>query len=110
VKIGKPILKVLIQAVMALRVRTEDIAKFGQLYLQKGQWKGKQILTPEWIQQATSSQIVSNSSNPTRPREEDDWAQGYGFQFWRCRPGGYRADGAFGQFSIIMPEYDAVLQ
>ena len=92
-----------------LRVRTEDIAKFGQLYLQKGQWKGKQILTPEWIQQATSSQIVSNSSNPTRPREEDDWAQGYGFQFWRCRPGGYRADGAFGQFSIIMPEYDAVI-
>ena len=92
-----------------LRVRTEDIAKFGQLYLQKGQWKGKQILTPEWIQQATSSQIVSNSSNPTRPREEDDWAQGYGFQFWRCRPGGYRADGAFGQFSIILPEYDAVI-
>ena len=92
-----------------LRVRTEDIAKFGQLYLQKGQWKGKQILTPEWIQQATSSQIVSSSSNPTRPREEDDWAQGYGFQFWRCRPGGYRADGAFGQFSIIMPEYDAVI-
>jgi len=92
-----------------LRVRTEDIAKFGQLYLQKGQWKGKQILTPEWIQQATSTQIVSNSSNPTRPREEDDWAQGYGFQFWRCRPGGYRADGAFGQFSIIMPEYDSVI-
>src|SRR5688572_4883116 len=92
-----------------LRVRTEDIAKFGQLYLQKGQWKGKQILTPEWIQQATSTQIVSNSSNPKRPREEDDWAQGYGFQFWRCRPGGYRADGAFGQFSIIMPEYDAVI-
>ena len=92
-----------------LRVRTEDIAKFGLLYLQKGQWKGKQILTPEWIQQATGSQIVSNSSNPTRPREEDDWAQGYGFQFWRCRPGGYRADGAFGQFSIILPEYDAVV-
>jgi CubicO group peptidase (beta-lactamase class C family) len=92
-----------------LRIRTEDIAKFGQLYLQKGQWKGKQILTPEWIQQATSSQIVSNSSNPTRPREEDDWAQGYGFQFWRCRPGGYRADGAFGQFSIILPEYDSVI-
>jgi CubicO group peptidase (beta-lactamase class C family) len=92
-----------------LRVKTEDIAKFGQLYLQKGQWKEKKILSAEWVEQATSSQIISNSSNPTRPREEDDWAQGYGFQFWRCRPGGYRADGAFGQFSMVMPEYDAVI-
>ena len=92
-----------------LRVRTEDIAKFGQLYLQKGQWNGKQILSDQWIKEATSTQIASNSSNPTRPKEEDDWAQGYGFQFWRCRPGGYRADGAFGQFSMVMPDYDAVI-
>jgi CubicO group peptidase (beta-lactamase class C family) len=92
-----------------LRVKTEDIAKFGQFYLQKGKWRGKQILSSKWIDQATSSQIVSNPSNPTRPKEEDDWAQGYGFQFWRCRPGGYRADGAFGQFSMVMPEYDSVI-
>jgi hypothetical protein len=92
-----------------LRVKTEDIAKFGQFYLQKGLWNGKKILSADWIAQATSAQIVSSSSNPTRPREEDDWAQGYGFQFWRCRPGGYRADGAFGQFSMVMPEYDAVI-
>src|SRR5688572_4658203 len=92
-----------------LRVRTEDIAKFGQLYLQKGKWEGKQLLSPEWIEEATRSQIVSNSSNPSKPRDQDDWAQGYGYQFWRCRPGGYRADGAFGQFSMVMPEYDAVI-
>jgi len=92
-----------------LRVKTEDIAKFGQLYLQKGKWNGKQILSSQWIDEATRSQIVSNSSNPSRPKEEDDWAQGYGYQFWRCRPGGYRADGAFGQFSMVMPEYDAVI-
>lgn len=92
-----------------LRIRTEDIAKFGLLYLQKGKWNGKQILSPEWIEEATRVQIASNSSKPTRPVQADDWAQGYGYQFWRCRPGGYRADGAFGQFSMIMPEYNAVI-
>lgn len=38
-----------------------------------------------------------------------DWHQGYGFQFWRCRHGFYRADGANGQLTIVMPQYDAVL-
>jgi CubicO group peptidase (beta-lactamase class C family) len=92
-----------------LRIKTEDIAKLGLLYLQKGKWRGIQILTTEWVEEATKTQIASNSSKPTRPKEEDDWAQGYGYQFWRCRPGGYRADGAFGQFSIVMPEYDSVI-
>lgn len=47
---------------------------------------------------------VSNGSDPTR-----DWDQGYGFQFWRCRHGAYRGDGAFGQFCIVLPDYDAVI-
>jgi hypothetical protein len=38
-----------------------------------------------------------------------DWIQGYGYQFWRCRHGAYRGDGAFGQFCIVMPDQDAVL-
>ncbi len=92
-----------------LRVNTEDIAKLGLLYLQKGKWRGIQVLSPEWVEEATRIQIASNPSKPTRPKEEDDWAQGYGYQFWRCRPGGYRADGAFGQFSMVVPEYDAVI-
>lgn len=92
-----------------LRLKTEDIAKFGELFLRKGEWKGKQIVPAKWIEEATRSQIQSNSSKPNRPKEEDDWAQGYGYQFWRCRPGGYRGDGAFGQFCMVMPEYDAVI-
>jgi CubicO group peptidase (beta-lactamase class C family) len=84
-------------------VRTEDIAKFGQLYLQKGQWNGKQLLPASWVEQATARQ-VSNGSDPTK-----DWDQGYGFQFWRCRHGAYRGDGAFGQFCIMLPEQDAVV-
>lgn len=86
-----------------LRVRTEDIARFGQLYLKRGEWNGKQLLPAEWVEQATSKQ-VSNGSNPA-----NDWHQGYGFQFWRCRHNAFRGDGAFGQYCIVMPDQDAVV-
>lgn len=86
-----------------LFIRTEDVAKFGQLYLQKGMWEGKRILPEAWIETATSKQ-VSNGSNP-----KSDWEQGYGFQFWRCRHGAYRGDGRDGQFCIVLPEQDAVI-
>ena len=85
-----------------LRIKTEDIAKFGQMYLQKGRWNGKEILTEAWITEATSYQTKSQEGN-------GDWAQGYGYQFWRCKPGFYRGDGAYGQLCIVMPEQDAVL-
>jgi CubicO group peptidase (beta-lactamase class C family) len=86
-----------------LKIRTEDIAKFGQFYLQKGNWKGLQLLPKDWVKQATDKQ-VSNGSDPTK-----DWDQGYGFQFWRCRFGAYRGDGAHGQFCVVLPEQDAVV-
>jgi len=86
-----------------LFVRTEDIAKFGQLYLQKGKWNGKQLISESWVEMATSKQ-VANGSDP-----ENDWNQGYGFQFWRCRHGAYRGDGKDGQFCIVFPEHDAVV-
>jgi CubicO group peptidase (beta-lactamase class C family) len=86
-----------------LFVRTEDIAKFGQLYLQRGMWNGKQLLPSAWVDQATAKQ-VSNGSDPNK-----DWDQGYGFQFWRCRHGAYRGDGKDGQFCIVLPDQDAVI-
>ena len=86
-----------------LSVTTEDIARFGQLYLQRGEWDGKRILPAEWVAAATARQ-VSNGSNPA-----SDWEQGYGYQFWRCRHGVYRGDGAFGQFCVVLPEHDAVV-
>lgn len=85
-----------------LNVRTEDIARFGQLYLQKGEWQGKQLIPASWVDVATARQM-SNGSSPT-----SDWEQGYGFQFWRSRHG-YRGDGAHGQFCLILPQYDAVI-
>lgn len=86
-----------------LYVCTEDIAKFGQLYLQKGQWNGNQLLAPTWVEMATSKQ-VSNGSDPTK-----DWDQGYGFQFWRCRHNAFRGDGKDGQFCIVIPDQDVVI-
>jgi hypothetical protein len=86
-----------------LNLRTEDIAKFGQLYLQKGKWEGKQLIPAAWIEQATVKQ-VSNGSDPT-----SDWEQGYGFQFWRSKHGFYRGDGAFGQFCLVLEKYDTVV-
>ncbi len=85
-----------------LRVKTEDIAKFGQFYLNKGMWDGKQLLPASWIEEATSKQTDSREG-------DSDWSQGYGYQFWRCKPGFYRGDGAYGQFCFVMPEQDAVL-
>ncbi|MDC0308140.1 beta-lactamase family protein [Planctomycetaceae bacterium] len=86
-----------------LYLRTEDISKFGQLYLQKGKWNGKQLIPAKWIEQATSKQ-VPNGDNP-----DSDWNQGYGFQFWMCRHNAYRGDGKDGQFCIVLPEQDAVI-
>ena len=86
-----------------LSIRTEDIARFGQLYLQKGQWHGKQLVPEAWVDAATARQ-TANGSNP-----KSDWDQGYGYQFWRCRHGAYRGDGAFGQYCIVIPQQDAVV-
>jgi CubicO group peptidase (beta-lactamase class C family) len=86
-----------------LSITTADIAAFGQLYLQKGQWRGARILPEAWVAAATSFQVDNG------PADNPDWGQGYGYQFWRCRHDAYRGDGAFGQYCVVMPEQDAVL-
>jgi CubicO group peptidase (beta-lactamase class C family) len=86
-----------------LSIRTEDIAKFGQLFLQRGTWHDRQLVPAAWVDAATARQ----TSNGSRP--DSDWDQGYGYQFWRCRHGAYRGDGAFGQYCIVIPEQDAVI-
>ncbi|MDH6356945.1 ChbG/HpnK family deacetylase [Parabacteroides sp. PF5-9] len=97
-----------------LYVKTEDMAKLGQLFLQKGKWNGKQILPESWIEEATTSKIASLPAGVKREDlkvkpKDSDWLQGYGYQMWRCRHNAYRADGANGQYIIILPEQDAVI-
>jgi CubicO group peptidase (beta-lactamase class C family) len=85
-----------------LRLLTEDVAKFGQLYLQRGRWDGRQLLSEAWIDEASRSHVANGPATP-------DWSQGYGFQLWRSRHDSYRADGAYGQFSLILPNQDLVV-
>jgi hypothetical protein len=81
---------------------TESVAKLGQLYLQRGVWDGVRILDEDWVESATRTQVA----NPDE--ENPDWAQGYGYQFWMARHG-FRGDGAYGQFCVVLPEHDVVL-
>jgi CubicO group peptidase (beta-lactamase class C family) len=90
------------QGFSGLHARTEDIAKLGLLYLQRGRWDGKQLIPEAWVAEATSRHIA------TPAQWGADWQQGYGFQFWMSRHG-YRGDGAFGQFCVVLPEQDTVV-
>ena len=100
-----------------LYLKTEDLAKMGQLLLQKGEWNGKQLIPAEWVAEMSKKQV--ESINPGTRMEEaeakgmtketSDWMQGYGYQMWRCRPGCFRADGARGQYIIVVPDKNAVI-
>jgi CubicO group peptidase (beta-lactamase class C family) len=90
-----------------LFLRTEDVAKFGQLYLQKGKWNGKQLVSADWVAEATRKHI--ENAEEGHSKIGPDWTEGYGFQFWRCRHNAYRGDGAGGQLCLVLPEQDAVI-
>lgn len=101
-----------------LHLRMEDMAKAGQLMLQKGNWNGKQLISAEWIEEQTRKHIDNYPNGLTRkqidqppfyPIERNDWVAGYGYQTWRNTVGGYRADGAWGQMIIVLPEKNAVI-
>ncbi len=74
------------------------------LYLQRGVWNGQRLLSEEWVAQATRVQLETETPYQPNP----DWRQGYGFQFWMSRHG-YRGDGAYGRFCVVLPEQDAVI-
>ena len=93
-----------------LSVPTEALAKVGELYRQKGAWQGRQLLPAQWVEEATSFKIQQPlPAKPSRPNDQNDWLQGYCYQFWRCRHNAFRGDGAFGQNMIVMPDQDAAV-
>ena len=83
-----------------IRMKPADMARFGYLALHKGAWRGKQLVSAQWIEKATQKHI------------DGDWdgtpADGYGYQWWINPFGGYRADGFAGQFIYVLPEQDIV--
>ena len=92
-----------------LRLKTEDLAKFGQLFLQGGTWNGKQVLPASWVKEASTMKILQEPTAAQSKRDSSDWLQGYGYQMWRSRNNSFRADGAFGQYILVLPEQDAVI-
>ena len=98
-----------------LFLNTESLAKMGQFMLQKGEWNGKQLLYPEWFDEAMNEQIFQKKGEDLTPEEEadlrknDDWFTGYCYQMWKCKMGdSVRLDGAWGQYVVIMRDKNAV--
>ena len=100
-----------------LYLKTEDLAKMGQLLLQKGKWNGSQLIPEEWVAEMSKKQVesinpgtrIEQAEERGMTKETSDWMQGYGYQMWRCRPGCFRADGARGQYIIVVPDKNAVI-
>jgi CubicO group peptidase (beta-lactamase class C family) len=92
-----------------LRLKTADMAKIGQFYLQKGKWNGMQLLPASWIEEATTAQIYQRPDRTAEENAGNEGAQGYGYQLWICTHGAYRADGARGQLIVVIPDKDVVI-
>ncbi len=86
-----------------LHVTTDTVARLGLLLLQDGVWQGRQVLPQGWV--ATASSALADTSHHPDPA---DWRVGYGYQMWRSRHG-FRADGAYGQFALVVPHHDLVV-
>ncbi|KAK8834647.1 hypothetical protein M9Y10_036427 [Tritrichomonas musculus] len=91
-----------------LNLKTVDLAKFGLFLKNKGQFNGKQLLRGDLVDEMTKYHIKTSDSNFTRS-SAPDFMQGYGYFFWMCQNGGYRADGACSQFLVVMPKEDIVV-
>ena len=88
-----------------LQLTLTEFAKLGRLLLQEGNWDGRQLVPASYIK-AMHTDVVP----PERHFEGDEWNVGYGYQVWKNRwPGSYRADGKYGQFSILLPDREAVV-
>jgi len=83
---------------------TEAIASVAQLYLDRGWWQGHQLLPEWWVDEATQAFGPLN----TDPEAGEDWRRGYGYSFWMQRYG-YRGDGAYGQYLMVLPDHDTVV-
>jgi CubicO group peptidase (beta-lactamase class C family) len=89
-----------------LHATTDAVARLGRLYLCDGLWEGRRLLPPGWAARASQPHIPTAGAMGDVDRQ--DWDRGYGYQFWTSRHG-YRGDGAYGQFCLVLPEHDVVI-
>jgi CubicO group peptidase (beta-lactamase class C family) len=99
-----------------LYLKTEDMAKFGLCFLQGGKYNGKQVIPADWVKEASAFKIICHPSWAASMADSNgmslngsDWEQGYCYQMWRCRHNSFRADGANGQYILMIPDKNAVI-
>ena len=92
-----------------LYLKTEDLAKMGLLLLQDGKWQGKQVLPEAQVPSLPAGVRPEWLKKMKMTPKNSDWLQGYGYQMWRCRHNAFRADGANGQYILVLPDKDAVI-
>jgi len=80
-----------------MNIKTVDIAKLGLLYLQQGMWRGQQVLSKDWVAQATAAQIDTPDG------------LGYGYQFWRSPHDAFNGNGMYGQFCLVVPDKQLIV-
>lgn len=88
-----------------LFLRTSELARIGRVLLDDGRWEGRELIPAEWIDRLHAA----GTWVPTARVDEPE-AERYGFQVWDCSPeGAWRADGAFGQFVLVLPRQEVVV-
>lgn len=77
-----------------------NMMKLGCLFLAEGKWKGEELVPSQWVREASAMQIDTG----------EGWGRGYGYQWWRSPyPDSYRADGAYGQVTTVLPKSGLVV-
>ena len=94
-----------------LHCTTEDLLRLMRLYLHHGNWDGEQILDESYVELATSKRIDSaNILGYAEQNRFSDNVFGYGYMMWMSHDDyGYRAEGAYGQFGIVIPKLDMII-
>jgi CubicO group peptidase (beta-lactamase class C family) len=85
-----------------LHLKARDLAKFGQLLLDRGQWQGQTVVSSAWLDEMTTSQILSDFL------DEDGQPIPYGY-YWYVVPGGFAAWGNGGQYLLVDPARQLVI-
>lgn len=94
-----------VHAANGLYFNIDELGNFGQLLLQEGKYNGRQIVSPEYLREATADQVKCRGIN-----KDDPNFYGYGYQIWRNRlENTFMCDGNYGQFCLVIPEKQCVI-
>ncbi len=85
----------------ALLCTLRDMASFGRLLMQNGNWNGKQLIRADYVKEATSNLVDNHESGHTNV-----FAHGYGYQIWRTEQNGFAFNGMGGQYTVCIPDKD----